>query len=130
MVACVFVAAGMCLPSRCLAMDVSSHFTVPTFGCQSQYFPQAYGRRGPDISVSTATSYGMDGRGSIPGNSKIFFSSLQHPDQLSDLFNPTQLVPGAISLGVKLTFRLHLVQSSRMVEQYLHSPCLHGIILN
>jgi hypothetical protein len=32
-VACVFVAAGMCLPSRCLAMDVCSEFTIPAFGC-------------------------------------------------------------------------------------------------
>jgi hypothetical protein len=30
-VACVFVAAGMCLPSRCLAMDFSN-FNLPTFG--------------------------------------------------------------------------------------------------
>jgi hypothetical protein len=31
-VARVFVATGMCLPSRCLAMDVSSDFTIPDFG--------------------------------------------------------------------------------------------------
>jgi hypothetical protein len=31
-VACVFLAAGMCLPTRCLAMDVYSDFTVPAFG--------------------------------------------------------------------------------------------------
>jgi hypothetical protein len=31
-VACVFVAAGMCLPSRCLAMNVYSDFTIPAFG--------------------------------------------------------------------------------------------------
>jgi hypothetical protein len=31
-VACVFVAAEMCLPSSCLAMDVSSDFTIPAFG--------------------------------------------------------------------------------------------------
>jgi hypothetical protein len=28
----VFVAAGMCLPSRCLAINVYSDFTVPAFG--------------------------------------------------------------------------------------------------
>jgi hypothetical protein len=28
-VACAFVAAGMCLPSRCLAMNVCSDFTIP-----------------------------------------------------------------------------------------------------
>jgi hypothetical protein len=32
-VACVLVAAGMCLPSRCLAMNVYSDFTIPAFGC-------------------------------------------------------------------------------------------------
>jgi hypothetical protein len=31
-VACVFVAAGMCLPSSCLGMDLSSDFTIPAFG--------------------------------------------------------------------------------------------------
>jgi hypothetical protein len=31
-VACVFVAAGMCLPSRCLAMNVYSDFAIPAFG--------------------------------------------------------------------------------------------------
>jgi hypothetical protein len=31
-VACLFVAIGMCLPSRCLAMNVYSDFTIPTFG--------------------------------------------------------------------------------------------------
>jgi hypothetical protein len=28
----VFVAAGICLPSRCLAMNVYSNFTLPAFG--------------------------------------------------------------------------------------------------
>jgi hypothetical protein len=36
-VACVFVAAGICLPSRCLAMDVYSDFTIPALGVMSQY---------------------------------------------------------------------------------------------
>jgi hypothetical protein len=31
-VACVFVTAGMCLPSRCLAMNVYSDFSIPAFG--------------------------------------------------------------------------------------------------
>jgi hypothetical protein len=31
-VACVFVAAEMCLPSRCVAMNVYSDFTIPVFG--------------------------------------------------------------------------------------------------
>jgi hypothetical protein len=36
-----------------------------------------------DCSDSIATSYELDGRGSIPGRSKIFFSILQCPDQFS-----------------------------------------------
>jgi hypothetical protein len=32
-VACVFVAVGMCLPSRCLVMNSYSDFTIPAFGC-------------------------------------------------------------------------------------------------
>jgi hypothetical protein len=31
-VTCVFVAAGMCLPSRCLAMKIYSDFAIPAFG--------------------------------------------------------------------------------------------------
>jgi hypothetical protein len=31
-VVCVFVAAGMCLPSRCLWMNVYSDFSIPAFG--------------------------------------------------------------------------------------------------
>jgi hypothetical protein len=31
-VACIFIAAGMCLPSRCLTTNVSSDFTIPAFG--------------------------------------------------------------------------------------------------
>jgi hypothetical protein len=31
-VACVFVATGMCLPSRCLEIDIYADFTVPAFG--------------------------------------------------------------------------------------------------
>jgi hypothetical protein len=37
-VACVFVAAGMCLPSRCLAMNVYSDFTFRLSGVMSQCF--------------------------------------------------------------------------------------------
>jgi hypothetical protein len=31
-VACIFVAAGMCLSGRCLAMNVYSDFAIPAFG--------------------------------------------------------------------------------------------------
>jgi hypothetical protein len=31
-VACIFVAAGMCLPSRCLTMDLYCDFAIRAFG--------------------------------------------------------------------------------------------------
>jgi hypothetical protein len=31
-VVCMFVAAGICLPNHCLAINVSSDFTIPAFG--------------------------------------------------------------------------------------------------
>jgi hypothetical protein len=37
-VACVFVAVGICLPSRCLTMNVCSDFTIPAFGRQVTIF--------------------------------------------------------------------------------------------
>jgi hypothetical protein len=41
-VVCVFVAAGMCLPSRCLAMNVYSDFTTPAFGRHVTIFSRIY----------------------------------------------------------------------------------------
>jgi hypothetical protein len=38
-VACVFIAAGICLRSRCLAMNVYSDFTIPAFGRHVTVFP-------------------------------------------------------------------------------------------
>jgi hypothetical protein len=35
-----------------------------------------------DASVGIVTGYRLDGRGSIPGRGKIFFSSPQRPDRL------------------------------------------------
>jgi hypothetical protein len=35
-VGCVFLVAGSCLPNRCLAMAVSSGFTVPAFRRQGE----------------------------------------------------------------------------------------------
>jgi hypothetical protein len=37
-VACVFVAAGMSLPTRCLAMYFYSDFTIPAFGHHVRIF--------------------------------------------------------------------------------------------
>jgi hypothetical protein len=37
---------------------------------------------GRDFSVSTVRGYGLDGRSSIPGRGKRFFSSAQSPDRI------------------------------------------------
>jgi hypothetical protein len=66
----------------------------------SDYFvPSSKQARSWDSSVGIATSYGLDGRVSIPGRStRIFVHSVQtgsvaHP--------PIQWVPGAVSFGVR-----------------------------
>jgi hypothetical protein len=50
-VACLFVAGGMCLPTRCLTMNVYSDFTIPIFGrhvtiWRLEYTPGSYLSRG------------------------------------------------------------------------------------
>jgi hypothetical protein len=45
-----------------------------------------------DSSVDIATGYGLDGRGSIPGKSKIFVSTPQRLDRLWD--PPSFLING------------------------------------
>jgi hypothetical protein len=53
-VACVFVAAGMCLPSRYLVMNIYSDFTVPAFGRSVTIYRVSW--CGPDLCVS---GYGL-----------------------------------------------------------------------
>jgi hypothetical protein len=82
-----------------------------------------------DSSDSIVTSYGLHGRGSIPGMGKMYFSFPQHPHQLWGhyVMDTVGSFPGR---GVKLTSHLHLVPRSGMVELYLHSPiCLDGAVL-
>jgi hypothetical protein len=70
-----------------------------------------------DSSVSIATSYRLDGWGSIPGWGKDF--SLLHSFKI-----PTKWVPGAPSPWIKGPRRetdLYLMPRTRMVELYLHS---------
>jgi hypothetical protein len=81
--------------------------------------------------VSKAKGYGLHGRGSIAGRGKIFLFSTACRLTSRPAQPPIQWVPGAFSLGVKLTTHLHLLPRSRMVELYLHSLiCLNGIVLN
>jgi hypothetical protein len=87
-------------------------------------------------AVGIATSYGLDGRGSIPSRGKKFLSTPHRPDRLwglrSFLSNGCQ---GDLSPGVKRPGReadhSHVVPRSRVVGLYLHLPiCLHGIVLD
>jgi hypothetical protein len=85
-----------------------------------------------DSSVGIPMGYGVDGRRSISGTGKRFFSILQRPDRLwgsrSLLSNRYQ---GFFPWAVKPTIHLHPVPRSRMMELYLHSHiCLHGAVPN
>jgi hypothetical protein len=90
-----------------------------------------------DSSVTTATGYGLDDRGSIHGKGNRFCSTSQRPERLSG--SPKFLhkeqsgsFPWRLSSrGVKLTTHLPLVPRSTMVELYFRFPiCLHGVVLN
>jgi hypothetical protein len=81
-----------------------------------------------DSTVCIATGYGLDGRGSNPGRSKIS-SSTQRPGRPTK--PPIQWVSRDLSPGGKAAAQLQLVTRSRMVDLYLHSPiCLCGGMLN
>jgi hypothetical protein len=82
-----------------------------------------------DSSVGIALGYGLDDRGSIPGECWEFFSKPPRPERL---WGPPSLLsngyPGALSPGVKRLGREadHSPPSSaevkEWVELYLHSP--------
>jgi hypothetical protein len=57
--------------------------------------------RSRDNSVGTATGYGIDGWGSIPGKGKIFLYSSASISTLGLTQPPTQWVSGFFSSGVK-----------------------------
>jgi hypothetical protein len=89
-----------------------------------------------DEEYSSVGVYGLDGRDSNPDKDKIFSS----PRRSDRLWSPPSLLSigyrrlfpcGYSGRSAKLTTHHHLMQRSRMVELYLHSPiCLHGILLN
>jgi hypothetical protein len=84
-----------------------------------------YSLRSQDSSVCTATGYGLDGRGAVPGRGKTFFST---PQPLNQLWGPPSLLSNGyrgvwpFPQGMKLITHFHLAPRSRMVEQYLHYP--------
>jgi hypothetical protein len=107
----------------------------PMFNIQFQWYQAS--NRSRDSVVGIATSYGLDGCGSIPGGSKkFFFTSIA----LRPALVPTQThilwVPGALSPGVKRPGREvdHSPPTSAKVKKmwiYTSSPIrLHGIVLN
>jgi hypothetical protein len=82
------------------------------------------------IVVGIATGYGLDdfrGRISSPDRVKNFlFSKLSRP-ALGFIQPPIQLIPGALSPGVKQPVR-ESPASAENVELYVHSPIrLHGV---
>jgi hypothetical protein len=71
-----------------------------------------------------------DDRGLIPGRTKGFFST---PTRLNPLWGPSSIIfnqyRGLFPLdkggrGVKQVADLHVMLRSRMVDLYLHSPCV------
>jgi hypothetical protein len=90
-----------------------------------------------DTSVGTVMDYWLDGRGSIPGRGKRFFSTPQWPHRL---WAPLSLLTTGNSWlfyrvwdgrFVALNTHFHLLPRSRMVQLYFHSPIhLHGVVLN
>jgi hypothetical protein len=89
-----------------------------------------------DSSLGIATGYGMDGRGSIPGRGKSFFSTPQRPEQFWDL--PSLLSNeywGNIFPWIKQSGReTDSPPSSSEVNRGALSPlshdCPHDIVLN
>jgi hypothetical protein len=82
-------------------------------------------------------SDGLDGRGSIPGEDRIFLYSTMSgptlgPRAASYEMGRMGLFPRRKSdRDVKLTAHLYPVPRSRMADVYLHSPLrLHGVELN
>jgi hypothetical protein len=126
------------------AFRITSHLQWPSAKCCLSYHLQcimnsasvAMSRypRSQTIIADTATACGLNGQGVwVPFQVRARDFPLhrtsrrgQGPTQL-----PIQRIQGAVSRGVKLTTRLHLVPRSGMVELYLHSPIRpHGVELN
>jgi hypothetical protein len=82
-----------------------------------------------DNSLSIATSYRLDGKGSIPDREKRFSDIPQRPDRLWDPLSLLSSGPGGNATGgLKLATPLHLVLRSRALR--LCPIRLHGVVLN
>jgi hypothetical protein len=107
------------------------------FHCKTEIHSRTYpSLRSRGSSVGTAMSYGLHGRGSIPGRARHF--SQFHDVQIASEAHPASCpldtegsFLGGKATGMKVTTHLHLVLRSRIVELYLHSLIrLHGVVLN
>jgi hypothetical protein len=83
-------------------------------------------------SVGIATGYCLDCRGSILGRGTKFHIIAHCSDRLWDPPSPlSNLYGGLTCWGVNMTIHFRLLQSTNIVELYLHSPiCLHGVVVN
>jgi hypothetical protein len=83
-----------------------------------------------------ATSYGLEGRGSVPGRGKIFLFSIASSPVLGPTQPTIQWVSRSLSSGLKRPGREadHSPPSTAEVKNgaaYLHYPIgLHGMVLN
>jgi hypothetical protein len=85
------------------------------------------------LLVGIVTGYGLDDRRfgvPSPGRVKTFHFSTSSIQTLGSTQPPIQWVPGALSLGAKLTTRLHLVPRSRKcgsVHRLPHTPSWRSV---
>jgi hypothetical protein len=85
-------------------------------------------------SVSIATAYGLDDRGSVPGRGKIFLYSTASRPTLGPTQPPSQWVSGGVSPGVKRQGREASPPSRAKVKNCEAIPPLptrvHDVVLN
>jgi hypothetical protein len=87
------------------------------------------------IRTTHPLRYGLDDRGSrvrFPAGLGIFLFTAASRTALGPSQPPIEWVPGALSLGVKLTTHLHLVSRSKNAWSYTSAPpiSLNGVVLN
>jgi hypothetical protein len=120
-------------------MELSKLLVVVLYGCETwSLILREEHRLSWNISVGTATGYGLDDRCSIPGwGWEIFLFDTVSGPALGPTQPPIQWVPGSFSLGIKRPGREadHSPPSSaedkECVELYLLSPVrFHDMVLS